>query len=314
MNQYIKNLEEFPEVIQCESSNFCNAQCKMCPVWTDKMTRPRENMSRELFEKIVDGCINKPLKEFHLHQNGEPLCLGYWELAARISYVKQKLPTVPVGFFTNGSLMSMVASEKILQAKPDFITFSFQGGTKEDFEEIMGLDFNRVYAHIQNFMSIHKKLNSTTRIQLLMLAQKNNETHIKEFTQLFTRLGIEHISTGGILNYGSALNNDKIKHRFQRPTGNRLNPCWRLWTNLVIASNGKACLCCYDFDNKITLGDVRENTIQEIWQGDELKFYRKLHKKKWHDYSEVCKGCNYMEYTEIKESYYGLFRGEEEND
>src|SRR4051794_1735514 len=60
----------FPEIVQIESTNLCNAKCVFCP--RDEMHRKQGVMSFDLFRKIVDECVELDITHVRVHNYGEP--------------------------------------------------------------------------------------------------------------------------------------------------------------------------------------------------------------------------------------------------
>ena len=67
-------------------------------------------------------------------------------------------------------------------------------------------------------------------------------------------------------------------------------PCYHLWLSPMIAWNGDVLLCCNDPKHIKVLGNIKDKSIAEIWQGDELKRLRYLQMAGVS--SDNCIGCN----------------------
>lgn len=61
-----------------------------------------------------------------------------------------------------------------------------------------------------------------------------------------------------------------------------------------IRPDGKVSLCCCDTYGEITLGDLNENTIEEIWNSEKYKNIIKL-LKEGRDKIKICKYCDYLD-------------------
>lgn len=66
--------------------------------------------------------------------------------------------------------------------------------------------------------------------------------------------------------------------------------CRSIWTNVYVGSKGGVYPC---FVMKV--GDVRKQTIKDIWNGPEMRAFRKRRRQ---GPFEVCRGCCEMEYSE----------------
>ena len=50
--------------------------------------------------------------------------------------------------------------------------------------------------------------------------------------------------------------------RYQSP---RVHNCKFLWESVVIAWDGRVVPCCFDYDAKMVLGDLKRSSLAEIW-------------------------------------------------
>lgn len=267
----------------------------MCPVPDSK--RKKEILPRELFVKGVDECVGFRVTQCLLHQNGEPLLAGAREIAWRLAYAKSKLPDSIVGFFTNGSLMDTEATEVILDAKPDFIAFSFDGGTKETYEKIRkGLSYDVVKSNILHFGKRKVERNmEKPMVQIIMVPQQSNIHTYDGFMRTFKgQSGLNMVGAGGLCNYGGQIEAEDKVVVGQYANGRLDAPCWRLYTFLIIGSNGKPLLCCNDVDIPIDLGDLRTMTMQQIWQGTAFKSVRCLSLLGKQKDIPLCDKCDWM--------------------
>ena len=58
--------------------------------------------------------------------------------------------------------------------------------------------------------------------------------------------------------------------------------------------NGDVVPCCYDLEGNEIMGNLKDNTMEEIWNGEKYKNFRKRLKKsvfKPEIQPEFCKGC-----------------------
>ena len=76
--------------------------------------------------------------------------------------------------------------------------------------------------------------------------------------------------------------------------------CSHPWDELVIGADGRAGLCCLDYELEAEVGDVMQNTIKEIWQSDSMNWYRKKMLNQEYDDLDVCKNCNAYIYQQDK--------------
>jgi radical SAM protein with 4Fe4S-binding SPASM domain len=53
--------------------------------------------------------------------------------------------------------------------------------------------------------------------------------------------------------------------------------CQFPWSSMTIKSNGEAVECVEDFNNEIVLGDVKKQSLYDIWNGDKYCRLREDH-------------------------------------
>jgi radical SAM protein with 4Fe4S-binding SPASM domain len=53
--------------------------------------------------------------------------------------------------------------------------------------------------------------------------------------------------------------------------------CQFPWSSMTIKSNGQAVQCVEDFNNEIILGDVRQQSLGDIWNGAAYRQFRRDH-------------------------------------
>ena len=283
-------LERFPLVVQVESTTACNADCIMCP--HSKLTRAGGHMDFNLYKQIVDECSKhqRQMKYFFPFLNGELFLVPGWQ--DYLAYARDKLPYTKIGIFTNGSLLNAKNTDAILKIQPDWIHVSFDGTSKEVFESIRrNLNFEQIESNIIGFINERKKFHQRKpRLTISVIRMKKNAEALADFLTKWRKI-VDNVTVESYCNWGGAVIDDS----FGRKAGKR-NACFRLWTNLTVLVNGDTCLCCLDYEGKILLGDLREESIVDIWQGEKLKNIRRIHLAAKFNDIELCSRCNYRKY------------------
>lgn len=54
-------------------------------------------------------------------------------------------------------------------------------------------------------------------------------------------------------------------------------PCQRLWTSLNILSDGNVTPCCLDYAEEMVIGNIKDQTLEEIYHGDKAQKWRDDH-------------------------------------
>jgi len=106
----------------------------------------------------------------------------------------------------------------------------------------------------------------------------------KEFglvCEIYIRLNNEVLSNRG----GSAPN----KQKFKKPLD---APCFLPFRDFIIRADCGVSLCCNDALGKVTLGNVKEQTIEEIWYGQKRLDIIESMRKNLRKGIEICEGCD----------------------
>lgn len=259
----------YPVFIEVELTNRCNLNCVMCP--TQYMTRVKEDMDILLVKKIADESKDKT-KNCYLHQIGEPLL--YPLLTSAIIMMHDA--GIHTSLSTNAMLLTEDRSSMLLESKLDEISLCLDSIDKNNYESIRrGANFETVYNNIRKFIFLKNKTNSTIRTIVQMIEMKENREECEEFKKVFTgRALIKPFSTFA----------GKINNLAAEPP--RRYKCNKVNTHLTIQSNGNAVVCCRDFNGISVMGNVKDQSICEIWNSDKYNEFRKNFRE-----SELCKDC-----------------------
>lgn len=267
------------KAISIEGHNICNLDCKMCPY--SSMTRKKELMSVDLYKKIIDNCVEFGIELVNLSLYNEPLLDKY--IFERIQYAKIK--GLKVGFYCNATKMTDEISEKILDSGLDYINFSFDGATKESYESIRkNANFETTRANIINLViNKHRRELKYPTISVMLTAQDENYSELKEFENFWK----QYVEFVGISQFDNRKGTDRSKIQKNLPY-----PCRLLCSGgIVIMSNGKVPLCCKDYDGNVILGDLNNQSLEDIWNG-KFKSVKNAHILGRGDIINICKNCD----------------------
>ncbi len=281
---------DFPRYFQVETTSVCNARCTMCLTRFCKRHSP--NMSDALFEKVADelkghaGDVDRVIVQLA----GEPLLDR--KLEDRIRVLKNSGIRY-VAFASNGSLMSEDRCESVLASGVDEVSFSVDGATKQTYESIrVGLNFEQVMQNIESFIRLRDATKSHAVIRLRMTVQQANRDELARFVDYWN----EHLGPQDDV-YAKVIhtwgNSDKLDELPEGYDYQRLNStaCSSPWSSMVIFCDGRVPLCCCDYEARICLGNVANESIEEVWHSRALKRVRDLHRKSGRDSIDMCTNC-----------------------
>lgn len=272
-NEMFKYVQEhdFPTDILIETVRGCNLACPMCP--SKNSMRQEGSMSFDLWKKIVDDIAAETTNvTIWPAMLGEPLLLDD-QLFRYIRYAKDKAIR-RICLNTNLQLFNEKLVDPLFQSGLDEIIIGIDGCTKETYEKIrVGAIYDRVLKNIELLVMGKRQYNSGLKIILQMVLQDDNEHEETSFMQFWKEkkygvlLKIRHrLSWGGSI--------DPYHKLITESPEMRKLPCLWLLRQIFIHHDGKVPYC--DCPGADIIGDVKTQTIREIWHGD-LKRFRDKH-------------------------------------
>jgi radical SAM protein with 4Fe4S-binding SPASM domain len=242
-------------------------------------------MDFDLYKKIIDDAAQIGVKRVQLFLMGEPLI--HPKILEMIQYLKSK--GLAFHLTTNGFIFKKKIGEGILNAgatSADYVTFSILGYSKEIHEQVMkGINHDRVFQNVLNFIEARKqsKQNGPV-IETVFYSIPMNEHELEPFMEYWGKI-VDHAI------YGGKAVEAFINH--QLPTIRRTKTCVILWERMAIHWNGDVVLCGEDSDGENVVGNLRENSIHDVWNGSKLIELKKLHKAGEFSKIPICEFCDW---------------------
>jgi radical SAM protein with 4Fe4S-binding SPASM domain len=275
-------LQAFPTRIHIEPTNVCNLDCHFCPY--SRQTRRPGYMGVDLFRKIADECAGRDVKLW-LHFLGEPLLNR--DLPALIVCAKER-GIEQVGLSTNAFFLTREMGEKLIRAGLDRLECSVDGFDRASYLQVRRSEaFDRVVENTKGFLQLKRELGAdrpSLSIQLMRTpGVAENLPAIRAFWKPWLGehdfiMTIEDISFAGAL-------------RGPRPAGRR-EPCRWLWHYLVVLWNGDVVTCASDYDGQRVMGNLREQSLGDVWHGRAYRKLRELHAQGRYGEAGICHGCD----------------------
>ena len=268
--------------IYIEITNDCNLNCSFC----SKVNRKKGYMTIEEYKKILSK-IKDYTNYIYLHVKGEPLLhpniIQMIKLADKYN--------IKVNLTTNGTLFNKYAKELGSCKNLNKINFSLHSENKKEnyLEEI----FNNI-KHFSPKTTIVYRL---WTLENNVLDKKSTEivNKINEYYNLSPET-VEKIKNEKNIKINSTIYVDKDNY-FEWPNINNHKSCgycFALKTHIAILVDGTIVPCCLDSDGIINLGNIYDNSLEEIINS---KRYQELQKsfQKRQPKELLCQSCTFKE-------------------
>ena len=280
---WLFKLNKAPVSLGIEVTNACNLKCIMCH--REVMTREIGFMDFELFKECARQGIEMGVKMIVPFNYGESLL--HPELINMVEYIKSRSKETAVKINTNGMLLSREYARGLMNAGIDEITFSLEGCTKERHEKIaIGSNYERILANLMNLIDMRKE-NEKPHIRICMVRMEETILEMKEFIKrwqtLVDGITIHDVNTG----FGTLTDRRVEKRPLKRKV-----PCRELWLKLQILWNGDITVCCIDYDGKLKIGNMQNDSLNDLWFGTQINRMREIHGAREFDKIPICNKCD----------------------
>ena len=276
-------MKNYPEVIEIQFTNICNANCIICPYRS--MNYKKEVMKDELFEKFIEDIKGKPLKRIIPYFNNEPFLDNTF--ISKLKRVREANPEAEVEISTNVVFFTEDKMREVLPLDITDIRLSVFGYERETYQKMMPTaDYDTTFKHLRLISEIFK--GSKTTISIIMI--DNGEIDEQEFVNmenLAKELGFEFCRWGFLDRAGNV---EKYSNDFYQENviGCEQN---RPTERMHILCNGQVVLCCQDWAASCICGDISKNTIAEVWNSAQYQEFRDCLFDKNKLAPEICRNC-----------------------
>lgn len=271
-----------PEV-RIETTNYCPANCIMCP--HDTLTRVKGVMDMDLFKKIVDDALQCDIKSVFIGGFGEPLTDPL--LAERIKYIKSVNPEIFVNFITNGILWTDEKAINLIEAGLDEVRFSVYGTTKDVFENVhKNLDFDKVHANINRVLALKKQNANKLEVLVFWLMLEENKHQYEDWKEYWIPRA-DAVEAWKPHNWSDAFRFRDVPREKITCGRPEIGPLQVQWDGTIIP-------CCWDYDGKMLLGDLKTETIEEVMNGKAYNDLRDAHAKGEFERYPFCNQCDQL--------------------
>ncbi len=255
--------------VSLETCTVCNHRCPFCPVSVDP--REREVMSQELFESILDQVveIGGTGVVVFLSNYNEPTVDPLFEERVTALFAR-KLPT---SILTNASHFTPERSARFEKAgRFRYIGVNLPTLDPERYRKMHGTrDLSRVIANIDAMRA--RQLAEETAIVVLGEEDEAHRRDVEQIRAHFEPLGWE-------------IKPFRIRSRPasgtfvpEPPAKKVLRGCElmgsRPFEHLHVTATAKAVLCCQDYYEKLTIGDLKTQTVAEVLGGETMARLRR---------------------------------------
>jgi radical SAM protein with 4Fe4S-binding SPASM domain len=277
-----QKIDDFPPYLQIEPTSICNYRCVFCyqtdEEFTQKSSSHMGTMSLAMFKDIIDRVEGK-VDFISLASRGEPLACK--DIDAMLEYTVGKFIGLKIN--TNASLLNEKHAHAILAGGINTVVFSADAAKEPLYSQLrVRGNLEKVLSNIRQFLEIKNKHYSKSKIITRVSGVK-----FKDDQDMDSMLGL----WGGIIDQVSFVSYNPWENVYEAPMSGVSAPCSDLWRRMFIWFDGKVNPCDTDYKSMLSVGNINEKSMTELWQSDGYNRLREAHLKNKRSLVSPCQRC-----------------------
>ena len=267
--------------IALELSSYCGANCVCCP--HEHFPLKDRNMDYGLFVKCVDDAVAHGAISIDICLMGDALLDPGIE--QKLQYCRETYPDLKIYC----SSTAQTATPEFVSKYIDTLQISMYGMTKEVYEKVHrgGLKFEKTMANIEGILALPD--GKRPYISMVFLLLEENSHQMEEWKAKWEPLADE------ILIWRT--HNWAGRYAVHVPTKEELKSakscCRPFGGDLCIWVNGDVTVCCFSEDKTLVVGNMYEQSLEEIFFGERMKKIQQIHRDgAFHQCGLPCEKCD----------------------
>jgi hypothetical protein len=242
-------------------------------------------MDFEFFKKITKDMRESGVEELGLFYIGESFMCSW--LPKAISYAKE------IGFpyvflTTNGSLASSEKLDAVMSAGLDSLKFSLNNADKWQFRQVTGMApsvFDLVTKNVKEAFRIRNEKGYKTRLYASSIKYDGEQQKIMQSYVDEIKPFVDEHYWLPLFSFGNQAIEGEKKLGLKPIKGNpgRLDtmrpplPCWAVFKEGHLTSDGLLSACCFDNSNQWVMADLNKVSFIEGWNSEDFQKLRVAH-------------------------------------
>ena len=269
---------DYPLTVNLELVNRCNLQCVMCHQGYRNDAK-QFSLNEEVLDKIFADFKKNQLSALMLTIS-EPLL---FKKIGNVLDRAKKAEIMDVFLFTNGALLDENKSKMILESSVTRLFISLDAATQGTYDNVRVpvskrlLKENRlnyVENNIKNFIKMRNTLNRRIPlVRVSFVAIKENLHEVEKFKKKWENI-VDSVEVQMERPPELFLKIDEGDFgKFEKKNIKKYE-CIKPWEDMAIYADGAVTPCCAFIARKAPIGNIKDNSIKEIWNGEKMKLIR----------------------------------------
>lgn len=290
----------FPFVMYIEPTNLCNFRCIFCPTGDKdllkKVKRPAGVMNFELYKKIIDDIKNSghQLRLLSLYKDGEPLLNPHF--TEMVSYARDSHVCDRIWTKTNGALLNPELNRKLAHCGLTWMGISVEAVSAEKYLKVSGVQINYELFK-ENIRDLFEVKDSSLHLYIKIadsgLSEQEKQKFYDDFSPICDTVAIEKLmgwSYSSVKDFTLGTNPDT----YDGLPFTEKDVCAYPFYVLAVNFDGSVSLCGNDWSHSTVVGNLSNESIMDIWNGENLYNFRKMLLTGNRCRNRACGDCYYL--------------------
>lgn len=311
-----------PLALFIEPTNYCNFRCKPCAHGQERNRndlKPFVHMEYSLFERLIaelKAWEGPKLSLLRLTALGEPFM--HPEIIRMVRLAVESGVAEKVDLFTNGSLLTDPICHELVACGLDAIRVSVYSVLEHRHREVTqsDCDFMRIRQNVAALRRIRDEKGVGKPIIFVKMFDtygKENETFMDLYGDIADEIGFEKVHDATQYNgsdligayYSDPQDVQRTKEAYHKSLNDH-KACSRPFMAMVVCAGGDVVMCTHDAPRATCIGNVKEDTLRDLWNSEALYEFRKMHLTGQKHLNRLCKNCDWFRLFPPEDNVDGL--------
>lgn len=292
-----------PYALFVEFTNKCNFRCTFCPEsLTDYESRANgfHFMDQAFFDSLCEQInVLGRLRVLRFYMLGEPLLnkqtLSFIAQATNMGIAERTELT------SNGSAITESVAEELVKSGLDYLQISIYAMDPDRHRRITGsvISPDRIRRGVEAVKNARQSNGGIGPFIVTKMIDPFDPGEEAAFRDTYKNIADEVIINSP-MNWNDDPEKDFIKDSYATDIDRKSlftmkkEVCTFPFYTLVVHSDGAVSVCCADWEKQAVVGDLKKQTLSEIWSGSKLREFQTMHIERRRNENPACKGCTFL--------------------
>ena len=237
-------------------------------------------------------------KTLNFYMMGEPF--AHKGLARAITVARRGNAAERLIVTTNGTLLTSKWHQDLIWSGLDFLRISIYGGTEETHRRRTksSISLETIRSNIAAFRDYRDSQGAKSPFLYVKMIDSGDRDETESFRKMFIdtadELMVEPVMNWNDPAEGNLAGVSRDELLSMPYFANKKRACPFPFYTLVIHSDMRVSVCCVDWSKQLVVGNLRTQSLRDIWHGDTLREIQMRHLAGRRHTLDACRNCTYL--------------------